>query len=74
MQDIYLKPDPNHAVYIQTLRNMSAENRLLKAIELTQLTKQLFLHGLKKRFPDDSQKEIKRKLLKHLKRCWNRNY
>ena len=45
-----IKPDPNHTIYIKALGRMSPEQRLLKAMELTQLTRQLFIHGLEKTF------------------------
>jgi hypothetical protein len=38
---------------------MGAEKRLLKAFELSAVTKQFFYSGLKKRFPDKTEKEIK---------------
>jgi len=58
------KPRPNHRKYIQTLRDMSAEDRLLKAFELSDFPKQLFIQGLRKRFPDLSQNEFQKLLLK----------
>ena len=69
-----IKPFPNHARYLATLRNMSAEQRLLKAWELSNLTKELFLSGLRKRFPDKNETEIKEIYLQRLTKCYNRNY
>ena len=46
-----IKPQPNHRIYIQTLQRMLPEARLMKSFELSQFTKDLFLHGLRKRFP-----------------------
>jgi len=48
--------------------------RLLKALELSAFSKELFLHGLRKRFPDLSETEIKELYLKRLDKCHNRNY
>jgi hypothetical protein len=63
-----------HKIYIQVLRKMSPEQRLLKAFELSELTRQLFIHGLRKRFPDLSDEEFKKLLLERLDKCHNRNY
>lgn len=53
---------------------MSAEQRLLKALELSAITKMLFMAGLNKRFPDKTEKEIKKIYLQRLSKCYNRNY
>jgi hypothetical protein len=68
------KQRPNHRIYIQTLRNMSPEQRLLKAFELSEFAKQLFAEGLRKRHPDLSDDDFKALLRKHLDKCHNRNY
>lgn len=65
---------PNHRLYIQALRRMSPEARLLKCFELTQFSKDLFFHGLRKRFPDLSEDAIKKIYLERLNKCHNRNY
>ncbi len=54
------KPRPNHQLYIEILRKMTPEQRLLKAFELSEFGKQLFLHGLRRRHPDLSEEEIKK--------------
>ena len=69
-----LKKRPNHKKYIQTLRGMSPEKRLLKAFELSEFTKQLFIQGLRKRFPDLSEEAFNRVLMERLEKCHNRNY
>lgn len=68
------KSSPNHKQYLITLNKMSAEQRLLKALELSAITKQLFLAGLTKRFPDKTEAEIKEVYLQRLAKCYNRNY
>ena len=60
--------------YLDIIRNMSPENRLRKCFELNELTKQLFLTGLKARFPDFSEKKIKEIYLKRIDKCRNLNY
>jgi hypothetical protein len=69
-----IKERPNHKLYIQTLRRMGAEQRLLKSFELSEFSKELFLQGLHNRFPELSEPEIKEIYLKRLDKCHNRNY
>lgn len=69
-----LKERPNHRLYIQALRRMSPEMRLLKAFELSQFSRELFIHGLRKRFPSLSDDAIKGIYLERLNKCHNRNY
>ncbi len=69
-----IKKRPNHKIYIQVLRQMSPEKRLQKAFELSEFAKQLFVHGLRKRFPDLSDEEFNKLLLERLDKCHNRNY
>jgi hypothetical protein len=71
---INLKPRPNHRQYIQTLRNMTPGQRLMKAFELSDFSKRLFVHGLRRRFPQLSEQEFKELLLARLAKCHNRNY
>ena len=60
--------------YIKIIRKMSPENRLRKCFELNELTKKLFLTGLKSRFPNCSEEEIKEIYLKRIDKCRNLNY
>jgi hypothetical protein len=46
------KPRPNRKRYIEILRTMTPEDRLRKAFELTEFSRQLFAEGLRQRFPD----------------------
>jgi hypothetical protein len=69
-----LKPRPNHAKYIEVLRSMTPEQRLLKAMELSAMTKELFRQGLRKRFPDASEERLHEIYLERLELCHNRNY
>lgn len=68
------KKSLNHKVYIQALRQMTPEKRLLKAFELSEFTRQLFIHGLRERFPDLTDEEFLKILLKRMDKCHNRNY
>ncbi|MBI5219272.1 MAG: hypothetical protein HY958_10120 [Bacteroidia bacterium] len=69
-----IKPVLNHKQNIQTLLKMTSEQRLLKAFELSEITKRLFLEGLKIRFPEKNDEEIKEIYLQRLLLCYNRNY
>jgi hypothetical protein len=68
------KPNPNHRQYLLTLIKMGPEQRLIKTLELSSMTKELFITGLRKRFPDKTAKEIKEIYLQRLTKCYNRNY
>jgi hypothetical protein len=68
------KPRPNHKLYLQTLRSLTPEQRLRKAFELSAFSRQLFLHGLRRRFPDASEDELRTIFLTRLAKCHNRNY
>ena len=63
-----------HREYIKIIRRLTPEERLKKCFELNELTKQLFLTGLKNRFPDLSQEEIKKLYLKRINKCHNLDY
>ena len=52
------KPRPNHRQYLNALRSMSEEQRLLKAFELSDFTRQLFKAGLKERFPEKTKPNV----------------
>ena len=68
------KKRPNHKEYIKVLKSMTPEQRLQKALELSDFSKELFRHGLRKRFPDLSEEDFQKLYLKRLDKCHNRNY
>ena len=68
------KAFPNHKEYLQTLHQMGAAGRFQKKVQLSQFTKDLFLHGLRKRFPEKTEAEIRALYLQRLDLCHNRNY
>ena len=68
------KPDPNGKIYLEVLRRMTPEQRLLKAFELSEFTRLLLLHDLRRRFPDASEEEFRKILLERLAKCFNLNY
>jgi len=53
---------------------MSSEARLMKAFELTEFSKELFLLGLRKRFPDLTEEALHKVYLARLMKCHNRIY
>lgn len=64
----------SHREYIKIIRRLTPEEKLKKCFELNELTKKLFLTGLKNRFPDLSQEEIKKLYLKRINKCHNLDY
>jgi hypothetical protein len=74
MSPVNIKERPNHTLYIRVLRRMSPEARLMKAFDMTAFSKQLFLHGLHRRFPGLTEEELHKKYLDRLTKCHNRNY
>ncbi|HEY1871192.1 MAG TPA: hypothetical protein VGG71_09045 [Chitinophagaceae bacterium] len=69
-----VKPNANHQVYMQSLSRMTPGQRLMKAFELSERSKKLVLHGLKKRFPVKSEAELKTIYLERIALCHNRNH
>src|SRR5664279_2398560 len=66
------KPRPNRQLYLETLRRMTPEQRLLKAFELSELSHELLHAGVRQRFPDASDEVRQRIYLERLARCQNR--
>jgi hypothetical protein len=63
---------PNQRLYLQTLRGMTAEQRLMKAFELSELSHELLRAGIRQRYPDAAPDEVRRIYLEQLERCRNR--
>ncbi|MDT8437036.1 MAG: hypothetical protein RRA92_09815 [Gemmatimonadota bacterium] len=68
-----MKPRPNHREYLRILRRLSPEDRLRKAFELSDLSRELFLHGLRKRFPDRSEAEVRDIARERIEKCRKRS-
>jgi hypothetical protein len=68
------KPRPNHRLSIEILRSLTPEQRLLKAFELSEFSKALFIEGLRQRFPDAPEEEFRQILFDRLEKCHNRDY
>ncbi len=69
-----LKPRPNRELYLQTLRKLTGEQRLMKAIELSETSKEVFKAGLRKRFPELSGEALHQVFLERLAKCHNQNW
>ncbi len=67
-------PPEAYRVYIQALRNMTPEQRLARAFELTEMVRALFRQGLRSRFPDLPEDDFEKLYLKRLDLCHNRNW
>jgi hypothetical protein len=68
------KPRPNRDRYIEALRRMTSEQRLLKAFELTEMSRAAFRQGLRNRHPELSNDELHQMYLDRLAKCHNQNY
>jgi hypothetical protein len=53
---------------------MTAEERLIQALDLSDFVRELFAEGLRRRFPDLSEREFRTLLVQRLDLCHNRNY
>jgi hypothetical protein len=63
---------PNHQLSLEALRRLTPEQRLLKVFELTELSRELFRAGLRRRFPEAGEEELQRIYLERLALCDNR--
>ena len=63
-----------HKIQIEILRRMTPEQRLEQAFDLSEFTRALFRHGLRKQYPDLSEQEFQKLYLERMEKCHNRNY
>lgn len=68
------KAQLNHRRYLEALRRMTPEQKLLKAMELSDLGKQACREGLCRANPHLSEPELHKLFLEVLRRCHNPNY
>jgi hypothetical protein len=66
------KPRPNRRRQIEILRRMTPGERLAKAFELGELTTELFLAGLRSRYPALTEAEVRRLAVQIRMRRWRR--
>ena len=69
-----IKENPNHDQFIRIVRAMTEEQRLKKAFELSDLTRELFKQSLRERFPDLNDVDFKKLYFERLELCHNRNW
>ena len=62
------------SIVYSNLAPETSGQRLLKAFELSNLSRELFMTGLQKRFPALIDNELKALFLERLDKCHNRNY
>ncbi|HEY2840216.1 MAG TPA: hypothetical protein VGJ26_13760 [Pirellulales bacterium] len=67
------KPRPNDARYLEVLRSMTEAERLEKAFELSELSRELFRIGLRQQFPEKSEAELRALYLERLALCRNQS-
>ncbi len=70
---IGLKPAPNRSLYMEALRRMTPEQRLAKAFELTEMSREALRAGIEQRWPDATQQRRQEMYLERLERCRSRN-
>jgi hypothetical protein len=68
------KPRPNHRKYLEIMSRMTVEEKLAKVFELNAMVHELFVQGLRERFPDLSEDEFHKILLERLAKCHNQNW
>jgi hypothetical protein len=59
--------------YLEVLNRMTPTQRLMKAFELSEMTKQLFQEGLRQRFPDKTAAELHTIYLERMCRFHNKS-
>ena len=70
------KSRPHRQLYLETLRAITPEQRLLKAFEVlpSELSHQLLRAGIRQRYPDARPEEVQRIYLDRLSGCQNRAF
>ncbi len=68
-----LKQQPNRRVYVETLRRMTPEQRLAKALELSEMTREALRVAVATRHPEANAEELRVLYLERLERCRRRN-
>jgi len=68
------KPRPNHQQYLRVLARMTPEQRLRKALELSEMAREVFRAGLRQRFPDLDEEARREIYLERLAKCRSRSY
>jgi hypothetical protein len=69
-----IKTYPNKDRYHEILKAMSSREKLEKSFELTEMANEVFWAGLKSRYPQLSEVELRRLYVQKLKECHNQSY
>lgn len=67
-----MKERPNHRIYVQVLREMGPENRLKKALELSEFSRALTKRGLENLHPELPPTDLNRLYLDRMQRARER--
>ena len=67
------KPQPHRRLYLEILSKMTPGQRLKKAFELTEFSRKLFDQGLRKRFPNATEDELRTIRLARFQQWHKRN-
>jgi len=68
------RQDKGQDISLTILRRLSPARRLETAFDLSDFSRELFLIGLRKRFPEKTEEEIHRIFLERIDKCQNVNY
>lgn len=69
---VQLKPRLERQRYLRTLAAMSPEQRLTKAFELSRWSRDLFMAGLRERYPELGPDALRDLYLERLRKCHSR--
>jgi hypothetical protein len=69
-----MKTYPNKQKYHEILKGMSPQEKIEKVFELSDLANAAFFAGLRNRYPQLSDDELKSLYLKKRRACHNQNY
>lgn len=59
-------------VYLERLRAMSPEQKLFRAFEMSEFTREVFRQGLRKIHPELSESQLHALFLERIGKCYNR--
>ncbi|HET7274534.1 MAG TPA: hypothetical protein VFI91_05115 [Longimicrobiaceae bacterium] len=72
VNNLFVKPRPNHRIYIRVLREMGPERRLQKTFELSEFSRNLLRAGLRNANPDLDETALNRLYHSRMAKARNR--
>jgi len=63
-----------YKVYLEVLRKMTPEQKLMRVFELNDFVRELFKTGVELRYPEKSEEELHEIFLERIDKCHNRNW